>query len=139
MTSLNVDLVKQFVQSMVLLRDEVLRDLPDALSTKGLLERVNREELPREGVVSGGVHYEVHGVGCRFWRDDGLEVDVDIDEGGGEVFDAWRFQVFLLGLGRLPSVTIREVDEFLRNLAGKNELRVVEDGWYAAAAGYDYK
>jgi hypothetical protein len=125
-----VDLL-QFLEFSESLRDRVLSGFPGVDSLVDFLVQINRHRISREGVVSDA-YYEAHGVGCRFWKEHGPEVDLDLSEEGVEIFDAWRLRIFLRSLRPQGSPSVEDVERFLSGCVESGDLRVVKPGWYAA-------
>lgn len=99
-----------------------------------LLADVRQRGRDRDGVIAPGVHYAVHGVGCRFTLLDGAEVDVDLDaERSAVVFDAWRVRWFAASVGH--EVTADDepaVGVALRDAPDAAETR---PGWFTVPGG----
>lgn len=98
---------------------------------RSLMVRVNRRDVPRIGSGAQGLHYEIHGIGCRLWREGGPEVDFDIDDDGVEIFNAWRVVAFADSLGEQGVPTDDEVERGLAELSRRGEIRSIGPGWYA--------
>ncbi|MFG2925615.1 DUF6896 domain-containing protein [Streptomyces sp. NPDC048305] len=69
----------------------------------------------RSGRV-GTYSYSVHGAGCRFVSDDGIEVDVDFAPDGSEIFDLWRLRWYGLSLPEPLDVTDQDLRTAVRSL-----------------------
>jgi hypothetical protein len=132
-----VDLL-QFLEVSESLRARVLSSFPGIDSVADFLVQINRHRIPRDGVVSD-VHYEAHGVGCRFWKEHGPEVDLDLSEEGLEIFDAWRLRIFLRSIRPQGSPSVADVERFLSGCVESGGLRVVKPGWYAAGPASSHR
>jgi hypothetical protein len=130
MTSLDEVQLGQFLATVEFLRDQVLAEFPRATSFEELLFLVNSRDVPREGIVGNSIHFEIHGVGGRFWTDGGAEIDVDLSDDGLEMFDAWRYRLYLRSLDYPDLPSTEEIEVFLSEQARLGELRVVSPGWY---------
>lgn len=109
-------------------------DLPAAAgvdSVADLIRQTRMRELPREGRLGNGVEYAVHGIGCRFTTAAGVEIDVDIDDDGTLVFDAWRLSNFADSDPGLGEPSLAELTAAAQRLVAAGELREVRPGWYA--------
>nr|WP_249924593.1 hypothetical protein [Streptomyces californicus] len=56
----------------------------------------------------GTYSYSIHGAGCRFVSDNGIEVDVDFASDGSEIFDLWRLRWY--GLSLLEPLDVADQD-----------------------------
>ncbi|MFG2926492.1 DUF6896 domain-containing protein [Streptomyces sp. NPDC048305] len=76
----------------------------------------------------GTYSYKVHGAGCRFISDDGMEVDVDFAADGSEVFDLWRLRLYRLSMPETVDVTDEDLRSAVRSL--QPLLAEVRPGWF---------
>ncbi|WP_432068607.1 DUF6896 domain-containing protein [Streptomyces sp. C10-9-1] len=90
----------------------------------------SRRIISRSGHV-GTYSYTVHGAGCRFVSDDGIEVDVDFAADGSEVFDFWRLRWYGLSLPEPLEVTDQDLRSAVRSL--QPLLDEVRPGWFSVA------
>lgn len=96
--------------------------LHNELTNDNLLCAVNSQRIPREGVLSNGVRYHFHGVGC-YIEDGPHHLDFDFgphDRCDG--FDAWRLAEFAK---QLPEFGIFHQLETIE--AGLEQL--LREGW----------
>ncbi|WP_437029759.1 DUF6896 domain-containing protein [Streptomyces sp. enrichment culture] len=84
--------------------------------------------VSRSGRV-GTYSYSVHGAGCRFVSDDGIEVDVDFASDGSEIFDLWRLRWYGLSLPEPLDVTDQDLRTAVRSL--QPLLTEVRPGWFS--------
>ncbi len=112
---------------------EVRRELPaaGARTVQDLVRLARSRQVPREAKLDSGLEYAIHGVGCRFTTAGGLEVDVDVEGDGTEVFDAWRVSNFADSAAGSGDPGRPELTAALRRLAAAGELREVRPGWFA--------
>lgn len=106
-----------------------LERLADALVLARSHRIINRSG--RVGTYS--YSYSVHGAGCRFGSDDGIEVDADFAPDGREIFDFWRLRWYGLSLPGPLDVTdqdLRTAVRFLQPL-----LTEVRSGWFTRSTG----
>jgi hypothetical protein len=92
-----------------------------------------QREIPREAKLDNGLEYAVHGVGCRFTTSTGLEVDVDVDNDGNEIFESWRLFNFANSDPAFGELSVDDLTAAALRLARSGELRQVRPGWFAAA------
>ncbi|MFJ4013864.1 DUF6896 domain-containing protein [Streptomyces sp. NPDC090026] len=90
----------------------------------------SRRIISRSGHV-GTYSYTVHGAGCRFVSDDGIEVDVDFAADGSEVFDFWRLRWYGMSLPEPLDVTDQDLRSAVRSL--QPLLDEVRPGWFSVA------
>lgn len=77
--------------------------LESRFGQKCILRLWQSKEIPRRGEISGGIDYELHGVGCRVYFP---KVCVDFDYGPGERidgFDIWRLYIYACEVPNLHS------------------------------------
>jgi hypothetical protein len=79
----------------------------------------------------GTYSYTVHGAGCRFVSENGIEVDVDFAADGSEVFDLWRLRWYGLSLPEPIDVTDQDLRSAVRSL--QPLLDEVRPGWFSVA------
>jgi hypothetical protein len=102
-----------------------LQAVDELVQVDALVRLARAGEIAREGDIEDGT-YAIHGAGCRFTRDDGRVVDVDVDPiSGATVFDAWRVQIFAGA-----EVDLQAVEELLRDRLDLVEAR---PGWFMLA------
>lgn len=68
--------------------------LEASFGTKNILRLWRSKKIPQRGPVTGGITYELHGIGCRVYLS---EICIDFDYGpDGRVdgFDAWRLYMY---------------------------------------------
>ncbi|MER6959570.1 hypothetical protein [Streptomyces sp. NPDC000618] len=92
--------------------------------------------LARSRRISGSHHigtysYKVHGAGCRFVSDNGIDVDVDFAADGSEVFDLWRLRWYGLSLPKPLDVTDQDLRSAVQSL--QPLLNEVRPGWFSVA------
>lgn len=84
------------------------------------------------GALACGVHFSVHGAGCRFTLLDGAEVDVDVDAAGtGVVFDAWRVRAFASSVGY--ELTAADAPALRAALVRTARVEEARPGWFRLA------
>ena len=74
--------------------------LEASFGTKNILSLWRSKKIPQRGPVTGGVTYELHGIGCRVYLS---EICIDFDYGpDGRVdgFDAWRLYMYACEMPR---------------------------------------
>ncbi|NNC16733.1 hypothetical protein HJC22_13505 [Corallococcus exiguus] len=85
-----VALIEQYLASARSFAERLCR----AFGQEDLLSGRRSKVIPRKGVVSGGLEFDFHGIGCRF-SEGTSRVDVDFTpEGKVSGFDAWRLHEF---------------------------------------------
>ncbi|MER5312189.1 hypothetical protein ABT034_30910 [Streptomyces sp. NPDC002773] len=89
-----------------------------------------RRIISRSGQV-GTYSYEVHGAGCLFVSDNGIEIDVDFATDGSEIFDLWRLRWYGLSLPEPLDVTDQDLLSAVRSLHPL--LTEVRPGWFSVA------
>ncbi|MFE3722987.1 DUF6896 domain-containing protein [Streptomyces cyaneofuscatus] len=87
--------------------------------------------INRSGQV-GTYSYSVHGAGCRFVSDNGIEVDVDFAPDGSEIFDLWRLRWYGLSLPEPLDVKDEDLRTAVRSL--QPLLAEVRPGWFSVAS-----
>ncbi|MFI9065568.1 DUF6896 domain-containing protein [Streptomyces sp. NPDC053429] len=126
------DLVLGYVRALNAV-DEVMRAaMPSLERLSDVLDLVrSRRIISRSGHV-GTYSYKVHGAGCRFVSDSGIEVDVDFAADGREVFDLWRLRCYGLSLPEPLDVTDEDLQSAVRSL--QPLLTEVRPGWFSVAS-----
>lgn len=72
-----------------------VRHMQSEFETKELLKAWISKKIPKEGVLSSGIEYDFHGVGCLLTIN---HVEVDFDFGPDDRydgFDLWRLGLFI--------------------------------------------
>lgn len=124
--------ISGYIADLVRLRSVVLTGSPDLDgSLASILPQVSAGVLSRSGVLTGGVRYKVHGLGCLFIDTDGVEVDVDFTVDGDEIFDWWRVDRNARSRGLAGSSSREEFTSAFSRLKNFGQLEEVRDGWYA--------
>ncbi|MFC9288898.1 DUF6896 domain-containing protein [Streptomyces sp. NPDC057052] len=125
------DLVLGYVNALNAI-DKVMRAaIPSLERLADVLSLVrSRRIISRSGHV-GIYSYTVHGAGCRFFSDNGTEVDVDFAADGSEIFDLWRLRWYGLSLPEPLDVTDEELRSAVRSL--QPLLTEVRPGWFSVA------
>ena len=65
-----------------------------SFGTKNILELWRSKKIPKRGIVTDDITYELHGIGCRVYLS---EICVDFDYGPDERvdgFDSWRLYTY---------------------------------------------
>ncbi|WP_433697312.1 DUF6896 domain-containing protein [Nocardiopsis sp. CA-288880] len=119
---LPLDAVRSFVSSLRVLRGLVIDRVGGAGCVRDIVYMAQKGEIPREAVLADGVSYTVHGIGCLIRGPEGREVDVDIDDGGHEVFNSWRISIYLESLGGDDKFSRRDLVLACRRLVEMGEL-----------------
>ncbi|MCS4249896.1 DUF6896 domain-containing protein [Pseudomonas sp. BIGb0164] len=84
------DLINEYIKQV----QQATELLEHSFGTKDILELWWTNKIPRCGVLTDGVEYELHGVGCSVYLTDRC---IDFDYGpGGRVdgFDPWRLYMY---------------------------------------------
>ncbi|MEV0530159.1 hypothetical protein AB0I66_42825 [Streptomyces sp. NPDC050439] len=109
--------------------DEAVRvAVPSVERLADVLGLVRSRRIGRSGHVAGYA-YTVHGAGCRFVGEDGIEVDVDFTADGREIFDLWRLRGYGLSLPEPVDVTDQDLRAAVRSL--QPLLTEVRPGWFS--------
>jgi hypothetical protein len=126
------DLVLGYVRALNAIDEAVRVAIPSLERLADVLGLVrSRRIIDRSGHV-GTYSYTVHGAGCRFVSDDGIEVDVDFAADGREVFDLWRLRCFGLSLPEPLDVTDEDLRSAVQSL--QPPLTEVRPGWFSVAS-----
>ncbi|KOX25115.1 MULTISPECIES: DUF6896 domain-containing protein [unclassified Streptomyces] len=111
--------------------DEAMRmAIPSLERSADVLGLVRSRRISRSGQV-GTYAYTVHGAGCRFVCNNGIEVDVDFAADGSEVFDLWRLRRHGLSLPEPLETTDQDLWAAVRSL--QPLLTEVRPGWFGVA------
>lgn len=133
----SISAVRSFVVSLQSARARVLAQVGRAKSMQDIVYMAQRRIISRDETLPDGTRYSVHGVGCLMVNPEGAEVDVDIDDEGREVFDAWRVCMYLGSISPINSVSREDVLMACRRLVRLGELREVRANWFQVAARND--
>lgn len=84
------DLINEYLKQI----QQATELLERSFGTRDILELWWTNKIPRRGVVTDGVEYEPHGVGCSVYISD-LCIDLDYGPGGRvDGFDPWRLYMY---------------------------------------------
>lgn len=133
----SISAVRSFVVSLQSVRARVLSQVGQAKSMQDVIYMAQRRIIPRNETLPDGSRYSVHGAGCLMVDPEGAEVDVDIDDEGRELFDAWRVRMYLESMSLSNPVSQEDVLVACRRLVGLGELREVRANWFQVAAHSD--
>ncbi|MGW6318965.1 DUF6896 domain-containing protein [Streptomyces sp. NPDC055099] len=124
------DLVLGYVRALKAIDEAMRVAVPSLERLADVLGLARSRRIGRSGRVAG-YSYTVHGAGCRFVGEDGIEVDVDFEADGREVFDLWR----LRGYGLSLPAPVDATDQDLRAAVRSLPLLVTEvrPGWFSVA------
>lgn len=125
------ELVLGYVQALNAVDEAMRAAMPSLERLADVLGLVRSRRISRSGHV-GIYSYTVHGAGCRFVSDNGIEVDVDYAADGREVFDLWRLRCYGLSLPERLDVTDEDLHSAVRSL--QPLLTEVQPGWFSVAS-----
>ena len=75
--------------------DKFMRRFENEYNRTDLLKAWHEGLIEKEGSLSGGVEYELHGIGCRIYYSN-IEVDFDFGPNNRfDGFDLWRLKEYL--------------------------------------------
>ncbi|GII02295.1 DUF6896 domain-containing protein [Planobispora takensis] len=132
----------ELVTAFVVRLDELSHHVGTAMSDQtggddlwALHRAVIRRHAPRIWQLPSGVHYYVHGIGCRITTAYPERVVVDADLGsqpGSLKFDLWRIQFFVESIHH-GWVTRGELTAALETLAARGVIVPIDGdpGWYS--------
>ncbi|MFE7707607.1 DUF6896 domain-containing protein [Streptomyces sp. NPDC057486] len=110
---------------------EALRgSVPSLEQLADVLGLARSHQISRNGEI-GVYRYSVHGAGCLFTSQTGIEIDVDFAADGTEIFDLWRLRCYGRSLPEPHDPTdqdLRTAIELLKPL-----LVEVRPGWFSVA------
>ncbi|WP_157129756.1 DUF6896 domain-containing protein [Thermobifida halotolerans] len=121
------------MSSLQATRSRVLAQVERAESVQDIVYMAQKRIIPRDEILPDGTQYSVHGIGCRMTDPEGAEVDVDIDDEGLEVFDAWRVYMHLESVSPSNPVSREEISMACQRLVELGELREVRANWFQVA------
>ncbi|WP_327180826.1 DUF6896 domain-containing protein [Streptomyces sp. NBC_01334] len=124
------DLVLGYVRALNAIDEAMRMAIPSLERLVDVVGLVRSRRISRSGHI-GSYFYKVHGAGCRFVSDNGIEVDVDFAVDGREVFDLWRLRGYGLSLPELLDVTEQEMWSAVQSL--QPPLNEVRPGWFSVA------
>ncbi|MET7987484.1 hypothetical protein [Streptomyces sp. NPDC005281] len=124
------DLVLGYVRALNAIDEAMRVAIPSLERLVDVLGLARSRRISRSDHV-GAYFYKVHGAGCSFVGDNGIEVDVDFAADGSEIFDLWRLRRYGLSLPDPLDVT----DQDLRSAAQSLQppLAEVRPGWFSVA------
>ncbi|MER5897416.1 hypothetical protein [Streptomyces sp. NPDC001876] len=126
------DLVLGYVRALKTIDEAMRVAIPSLERLADFLGLVrSRRTLSRSGHV-GTYSYKVHGAGCRFVSDNGIEVDVDFAADGRELFDLWRLRWYGLSLPKPLDVTDEDLRYAVQSL--QPLLTEVRPGWFSVVS-----
>ncbi|MGW0467603.1 DUF6896 domain-containing protein [Streptomyces sp. NPDC003027] len=126
------DLVLGYVKALNAIDEATRVAIPSLDRLADVLGLVRSRRISRSGQVGTYSSYTVHGAGCRFVCDNGIEVDVDFAADGSEVFDLWRLRWYGLSLPEPFDVTDQDLRSAVRSL--QPLLTEVWPGWFSVAS-----
>lgn len=125
------DLVLGYVRALHVVDEAVRVAVPSLGRLADVLGLVRSHRIiSRSGDVDA-YSYKVHGAGCLFVSDNGVEVDVDFAADGSEVFDLWRLRQYGLSLPEPLDVTNEDLRSAVQSL--QPLLTEVRPGWFSVA------
>ncbi|MFH8841910.1 DUF6896 domain-containing protein [Streptomyces sp. NPDC017868] len=125
------DLVLGYVHALNAIDEAMRVAIPSLDRLADVLGLARSRRINRSGRV-GTYSYTVHGAGCRFVCDNGIEVDVDFAADGSEVFDLWRLRWYGLSLPEPLDLTDQDLRSAVRSL--QPLLTEVRPGWFSVAS-----
>ena len=125
------DLVLGYVHALNAIDEAMRVAIPPLERLADVLGLARSRRISRSGHV-GAYSYTVHGAGCRFVCNNGIEVDVDFAADGSEVFDLWRLRRYGLSLQESLDVTDEDLRAAVRSL--QPLLAEERPGWFSLAS-----
>ncbi|MGO4636758.1 hypothetical protein AB4225_38575 [Streptomyces sp. 2RAF24] len=125
------DLVLGYVHALNAIDEAMRVAIPSLERLADVLGLARSRRISRSGQV-GARSYMVHGAGCCFVYDNGIEVDVDFAADGSEVFDLWRLRRYGLSLPESLDVTDEDLRAAVRSL--QPLLAEKRPGWFSVAS-----
>jgi len=122
--------VVSFVAAYRRLSSSVISDVPQLSSLSDIVREVRGGRVPRRAALTGGVRYQVHGIGCMMVGADGVIVDVDFLADGRAIFDVIRLAEFVQST--MPDVSLSRDDLLAacRSAVVEGLVGEVREGWF---------
>ncbi|GAA3753001.1 DUF6896 domain-containing protein [Spinactinospora alkalitolerans] len=127
--------VRGFGKLLAYMESTVKNDLLLVASLSDVHRLARRKILPKEGVTRSGVHYVVHGAGCRFSHADGREVDVDFLSDGRPIFDSWRVLNYIISVDPDYFGGRESVYRACKAMVGMGEIFEPRSAWFSLVSG----
>lgn len=89
----------------------------------------------RSGPLGDGGEFSLHGIGCLFDLASGETVDIDWNQDGEPIFDAFRLQAYARSVGQRGRWTDQELRDAASWLVSAGELNTGVNGWFAIRGG----
>ncbi len=123
--------VMHFVEAFRLFSSSVLSSLPQLSSLSDVVREVRVGRIPRRDILSSGLQYQVHGMGCVMIGADGAIVNVDFVADGRAIFDVSRLEDFIRSTN--PDISVSRVELLAACRLAVREGLVAEarEGWFA--------
>jgi len=101
----------------------------NAESTSTIISQVNRGEKPREGTLSNGLEYFVHGIGYTVTLPSGGQVHID-SAPEGDSFSVYDLQLFIETSGEEPVPGISAIADTCNEKVRDGELSSISEWKY---------
>lgn len=123
--------VAHFLEAFRLFSSSVLSNLPQLSGLSDVIREVREGRIPRRDTLTGGLQYQVHGMGCVMIGADGAIVNVDFLADGRAIFDASRLEDFIRSTN--PGISVSRVELLAGCQLAVREGLVgeVREGWFA--------
>ncbi|MEU4832826.1 hypothetical protein [Streptosporangium sp. NPDC023615] len=128
----------ELVRAFAVRADELSRHVGTAMADQtggddlwALHRAVVQRRAPRIWQLPDGVHYHVHGIGCRMTTAFPERAVIDVDLGprpGSLIFDPWRVEMFADSMGH-EHLSRETLVSALRNLAGEGTVALIDPRW----------
>lgn len=94
MSSKYEDMIRRFISAARSLVAELAQKAGSGISSENIAQVIRA--VSRRGRLPSGAEYSFHGIGCRFEKPDGSEVDVDFGQEPSWIgFDEYRLCAFI--------------------------------------------
>jgi hypothetical protein len=123
--------VAHFVEVFHLFSSSVLSNLPQLSGLSDVVREVRGGRIPRRDVLTGGLQYQVHGMGCVLIGPNGAIVNVDFLADGRAIFDASRLEDFIRSTNPGLSVSQVELLAACRLAVREGLVSEAREGWFA--------
>jgi len=122
--------VAHFIEAFHLLSSSVLLSLPDLSGLSDVVRAARGRQIQRQGVLEGGLQYQVHGMGCVMIGADDAIVNVDFLPDGRAIFDVTRLEDFIRSTDRDSSVSRAELLAACRLAVSEGLVGEASGDWF---------